>query len=123
MTGRFLRDESGAVTIDWVALTAGILLLGVALVYGIFNTGVAGLATTINSNLASIDPAIDTGSAPFANDDGAPPVCRDDTCLYDTDNDGYYDSKGSPGSSDTDPIGGEQISPAEAEEEGFAPPT
>ena len=25
-----LRDESGAVTVDWVALTAGILLLGIA---------------------------------------------------------------------------------------------
>ena len=51
MFTKFLRDESGAVTIDWVALTAGILLLGIVLVYGIFTGGVAGLASTINSQL------------------------------------------------------------------------
>ena len=60
----FLNDESGAVTIDWVALTAGILLLGIALVYGIFNTGVSQLATKINSNLVSAGTGVDTGSAP-----------------------------------------------------------
>ena len=49
----FLRDESGAVTIDWVALTAGILLLGITLVYAIFNNGVGSLATNINSNLTA----------------------------------------------------------------------
>lgn len=32
---KFLRDDSGAVTLDWVALTAGILLLGIAVVYGV----------------------------------------------------------------------------------------
>ena len=51
MLNKFLNDEAGAVTIDWVALTAGILLLGIAVVYGIFNTGVAGLAAKVNSNL------------------------------------------------------------------------
>jgi len=30
MQGRaFVRDDSGAVTVDWVALTAGIVLLGI----------------------------------------------------------------------------------------------
>lgn len=49
----FLRDESGAVTIDWVALTAGILLLGIVLVYAIFNNGVKSLSSQINSQLNS----------------------------------------------------------------------
>jgi Flp pilus assembly pilin Flp len=49
----FLRDESGAVTIDWVALTAGILLLGIAVVYGIFNSGVSSLVGDINSTLST----------------------------------------------------------------------
>ena len=49
----FLRDETGAVTIDWVALTAGILLLGITLVYSIFNNGVGSLATNINSSLTA----------------------------------------------------------------------
>ena len=49
----FLRDDAGSVTIDWVALTAGVLLLGIMVVYGIFSDGVAGLATQINTNLDS----------------------------------------------------------------------
>jgi len=28
----FIRDEDGAVTLDWVALSAGIVLLGIAVV-------------------------------------------------------------------------------------------
>ena len=50
---KFLRDEDGAVTIDWVALTAGILLLGIATVYAIFREGVNPLIDEINSNLAT----------------------------------------------------------------------
>jgi len=34
---RFLRDETAAITIDWVALTAGILLLGVGIVALLFD--------------------------------------------------------------------------------------
>ncbi len=32
-----LSDERGAITIDWVALTAGILLLGIMIVYSVMN--------------------------------------------------------------------------------------
>ena len=32
-----LNDERGAVTIDWVTLTAGILLLGIMAVYTVMN--------------------------------------------------------------------------------------
>ncbi len=60
----FLRDESGAVTIDWVALTAGILLLGITLVYAIFNQGVGSLAKNINSNLTAAGANVSTGAAP-----------------------------------------------------------
>ena len=60
----FLRDETGAVTIDWVALTAGILLLGITLVYAIFNNGVGSLATNINSNLTAAGANVSTGAAP-----------------------------------------------------------
>ena len=64
MIRSFLLDETGAVTIDWVALTAGILLLGIALVYGIFNTGVSSLSTKINSNLINAGTGVDIGDAP-----------------------------------------------------------
>ena len=64
MFTKFLRDESGAVTIDWVALTAGILLLGITLVYAIFNNGVGPLAKNINSNLSTAGANVKTGAAP-----------------------------------------------------------
>ena len=60
----FLSDDAGAVTIDWVALTAGILLLGIMVVYAIFNNGVASLVSNVNSTLSSITTDITTGAAP-----------------------------------------------------------
>ncbi len=51
MLSKFLGDDTGAVTIDWVALTAGILLLGIAVVYGVFEGGVKPLTESINKNL------------------------------------------------------------------------
>ena len=51
----FLSDDAGAVTIDWVALTAGILLLGIMVVYAIFNNGVSTLVDNMNSDLTSIN--------------------------------------------------------------------
>ena len=63
---KFLKDESGAVTIDWVALTAGILLLGIAVVYAIFNNGVNPLIGSINSNLSTA-VGVDIGDAPNPN--------------------------------------------------------
>ena len=50
---KFLKDEAGAVTIDWVALTAGILLLGIAIVTFIFSNGVDPLVGQINDKLKS----------------------------------------------------------------------
>ena len=69
MLRRFLGDDTGAVTIDWVALTAGILLLGIAVVYGVFEGGVKPLAESINSNLSravAVPAGIDT--APSVQD-------------------------------------------------------
>ena len=57
----FRNDDTGAVTIDWVALTAGILLLGIMVVYAIFNNGVAGLVTSINATLAGVTTGVNTG--------------------------------------------------------------
>ena len=64
---KFLGDDAGAVTIDWVALTAGILLLGILVVYSIFNNGVQALVTNINSTLEGVSntiviPTLDSGS-------------------------------------------------------------
>ena len=35
MVGLFLREERGAVTTDWVALTAGIVVLGMVVAYAV----------------------------------------------------------------------------------------
>lgn len=47
----FCRDEDGAVTVDWVALTAGMLLLGVAVIYAVFDGGVTPQVSEINDRL------------------------------------------------------------------------
>jgi hypothetical protein len=64
---KFLSDDAGAVTIDWVALTAGILLLGIMVVYAIFNGGVASLVSSINSTLSTAASGVSVGLAPDIN--------------------------------------------------------
>ena len=58
----FLSDDAGAVTIDWVALTAGILLLGIIVVYSIFNNGVSSLVSKVNSTLSGVVVSVNVGS-------------------------------------------------------------
>ena len=66
----FLRDDAGAVTIDWVALTAGILLLGIMVVYAIFNNGVSSLVDKINTTLSAATTGVSTGATPAINTSG-----------------------------------------------------
>jgi len=63
----FLSDDAGAVTIDWVALTAGILLLGIMVVYAIFNNGVSSLVSNVNSTLSNVTTNVNTGNVPALN--------------------------------------------------------
>ena len=48
----FFNDDAGAVTIDWITLTAGILLLGIMVVYAIYNGGLSNLTPNVNATLA-----------------------------------------------------------------------
>jgi len=50
----WLRDESGAVTVDWVVLTAGVVGLGLAAVQSA-ELGIASLSDDIAVGVASID--------------------------------------------------------------------
>jgi len=59
---KFLSDDAGAVTIDWVALTAGILLLGIMVVYAIFNNGVSSLVSNVNSTLKGVSTGVSIGT-------------------------------------------------------------
>jgi Flp pilus assembly pilin Flp len=46
----FSTDESGAVTVDWVVLTAAIVGLGLVVISSV-GTGVTGLATRISTDV------------------------------------------------------------------------
>ncbi len=48
----FFKDSSGAVTVDWVVLTAAIVGIGVA-VLSTISTGVEDLSTDISNQLTS----------------------------------------------------------------------
>ena len=52
---RFLADESGAVTVDWVVLTAALVGLGLA-VMSVVSGGIETLSTSISDDLGSIEP-------------------------------------------------------------------
>ncbi|MEL7026603.1 MAG: hypothetical protein AAGO57_05135 [Pseudomonadota bacterium] len=51
-TTEFLTSEDGAVTVDWVVLTAAIVGLGIAVLASV-SGGVTTLSDTISSNLAN----------------------------------------------------------------------
>ena len=50
----FLKDESGAVTVDWVVLTAAIVGLGIAVLTSV-GGGTVTLADKVSSHMASKD--------------------------------------------------------------------
>ena len=58
----FAASESGAVTVDWVVLTAAIVGLGLA-VMAVVSGGVENLSNDIGQSLADTDPLED----PFAS--------------------------------------------------------
>jgi len=56
----FSKDEDGAVTVDWVVLTAAVVGLGIAGVAAV-NTGVTGLANTIGTEVGG-STVVDLGT-------------------------------------------------------------
>ncbi|MBY4895041.1 hypothetical protein A8B78_03985 [Jannaschia sp. EhC01] len=54
----FASNESGAVTVDWVVLTAALVGLGLA-VMSVVSGGVENLSTDIGQSLADTDPLSD----------------------------------------------------------------
>lgn len=59
----FRKDEDGAVTVDWVVLTAAVVGLGVAGVATVSN-GVDALATDIKSGVEATDvEGVDAGTS------------------------------------------------------------
>jgi len=52
----FAADDSGAVTVDWVVLTAAIVGLGLAVITSV-RSGVSSLGTNISNSLSSASVA------------------------------------------------------------------
>lgn len=64
---QFIRDESGVVTVDWVALTGGLVMLGLAVVYSIYGTGATPLVMTVSDTLSSHTTNVTIPSTPVIN--------------------------------------------------------
>lgn len=62
----FLNDESGAVTVDWVVLTAALVGLGIAAM-GVIRGGVNDLSTSISTGLTNTNPGASTFTATETN--------------------------------------------------------
>jgi len=63
----FRDDESGAVTVDWVVLTAAIVGLGIAVVASV-STGVGNLGSSISSAVGGASVTLDGGITAPAED-------------------------------------------------------
>ena len=50
----FVKEESGAVTVDWVVLTAGIVGLGIGVIYSLANSS-SNVASNISDQVAEIE--------------------------------------------------------------------
>ncbi len=64
---KFLSDDAGAVTVDWIALTASVLIVGIMVVYAINNQGVSTVVVNVNSMLVGISLDVDIGTAENQN--------------------------------------------------------
>lgn len=60
----FLRDQRGAVNVDWVALASSLLLLGIAVIYVIYGSGVFSVVSDVNSTLKRHSSEVPVGSTP-----------------------------------------------------------
>jgi Flp pilus assembly pilin Flp len=61
----FKNDESGAVTVDWVVLTAAIVGLGIAVLASV-SQGTTELAGKISTEMSGLDVVTYTADAPAA---------------------------------------------------------
>ncbi|MEM6478615.1 MAG: hypothetical protein AAF841_10405 [Pseudomonadota bacterium] len=57
----FARDIDGAVTVDWVVLTAAIVGLGVAII-GVLANGTTNAGDTVDTELSEIASRVATGT-------------------------------------------------------------
>lgn len=66
----FRSDDRGSAAIDWVALAAGVLLLGVVVVYSLFSVGVSDVTSSIDEAMHEADCSDASTSAVTAGTTG-----------------------------------------------------
>ncbi len=59
---KYTKDESGAVTVDWVVLTAALVIIG-GIVIGIIRSGLEEAATAINGTLSASATTLNNATA------------------------------------------------------------
>jgi Flp pilus assembly pilin Flp len=73
LINNFLRSEDGAVTVDWVVLTAAIVGLGLVIGTTVGNS-TADLATDIAASVSSVTPTTYGGPGAGSGGSAPPPV-------------------------------------------------
>lgn len=56
---KFLGDDAGAVTVDWVVLTAGVLVMAIIVTQLILQGGIRGLVTNVTLTLEDMTTEVD----------------------------------------------------------------
>ncbi|MEM7269692.1 MAG: hypothetical protein AAF401_10610 [Pseudomonadota bacterium] len=54
---KIISDQSGAVAVDWVALTASVVVLGIAFAYAVFGASDSGVNGLVNNFTAELGQA------------------------------------------------------------------
>jgi len=60
---RFVEDEAGSVSVDWLALATGTLLLGAVAVHELYGTGAGSLQETLAQLAENVDDKAGTRDA------------------------------------------------------------
>lgn len=54
---RFFRNECGAITLDWVALTSSVVIIGIGLAYMVYGGESGAISTMVTNYNAELDQA------------------------------------------------------------------
>jgi Flp pilus assembly pilin Flp len=63
---RFIRDDSGAVTVDWVVLTAAVVILSIGAISAL-DGGIEGLTTQISNALTATGTDVEAEAATLSD--------------------------------------------------------
>ncbi len=67
LLAQLLGDESGAVTIEWVTLAAGVLLAGLVALFSVYLNGATPLGNNMSRTMSEINQGMSAGPPPALN--------------------------------------------------------